>query len=407
MVRESSKFTDKLDFLKASERLESVAKKTNIIYSEKFSKLYNNEVYLKPENLQKTGAFKIRGAYNKISKMSEEDKEKGIISASAGNHAQGVAYSANKLGVKATIVMPTTTPLIKVEGTKKYGVEVVLYGDVYDEAYGHALKLSEERGLVFVHPFEDIDVIEGQGTIGLEILQQLPSCDIIIVPIGGGGLISGVAVAAKRMNPNIKIIGAEPEGASCMKQSLESGEVVCLNTVSTIADGVAVKEPGKMTYEIVKDYVDEIITVSDYETMEAFIEIMESHKLIAESSGALPLAAARKIKVKGKKVCCIVSGGNIDMVSISSMVQKGLVAKGRVFGFSILLPDRPGELVNVAKILAEMGANVIEVQHNQFRTLDRLQDVVLEVHAEANGHDHIHKIIDYFYEKGYQVKMTY
>lgn len=406
-MRNSSKYTEKLDFLKASERLEGVSKKTNLIYSEKFSEMYGNKIYIKPENLQKTGAFKIRGAYNKIAKMTKEKKDKGIISASAGNHAQGVAYSAFKLGVEATIVMPTTTPLIKVEGTRKYGVEVVLHGDVYDESYKHALKLAEERDLEFVHPFEDIDVIEGQGTIGLEILQQLPSCDVIIAPIGGGGLISGVAVAAKRMNPKIEIIGAEPAGANCMLKSIENGQVVCLDSVSTIADGVAVKEPGYMTYDIAEDYVDEILTATDFETMEAFIEIMESHKLIAESSGALPLAVARKMKGQGKKICCIVSGGNIDMVSISSMVQKGLVAKGRIFGFSILLRDRPGELVNIAKILAEMGANVIEVNHDQFKTLDRLQDVVLEVHAEANGHDHIHKIIDYFYEKGYQVKMTY
>ena len=406
-MRKSNEIAMKLDFLKASEGLEHVAKKTNLIYSEQFSQKYGNEIYINPENLQNTGAFIIRGAYNKIAKLSPKLKEKGIISASAGNHAQGVAFSAQALNVKATIVMPTTTPLIKVEGTRKYGAEVVLYGDVYDDAYEKALELAKEKDLEFVHPFEDIDVIEGQGTIGLEILQQLPSCDIIVVPIGGGGLISGIAVAAKRMNPKIKIIGAEPSGANCMLQSIQDGQVVCLDTVSTIADGVAVKEPGQMTFEIVNDYVDEIITASDFETMETFIEIMENHKLIAESSGALTLAAARKLKEKDKKVCCIISGGNIDMVSISSMVQKGLVAKGRIFGIQILLRDRPGELVNVAKILADMGANVVEVSHDQFQTLDRLQDVIIEVHAEANGHDHIEKITQKFKDEGYQITMTY
>ncbi len=404
--KEVGELVENLDFEAAKERLEGIINPTRLIYSEAFTKKIGNEIFLKPENLQVTGAFKIRGAYNKISKMSEDEKQKGIITASAGNHAQGVAYSAQEAGAKATIVMPTTTPLIKVEGTRKYGAEVVLHGTNFDEAFHKALEIAKEKDLEFVHPFDDIDVIEGQGTISLDVLKEVPDLDIIIVPIGGGGLASGIAVAAKEINPAIKIIGVEPEGAKSMTCSIEDGHITCLDTVDTIADGVAVKEPGKTTYEIVKKYVDEIISVSDYEIMESFIEIMENHKLMAESSGAMSVAAAKKLKVWDKKVACIISGGNIDMVTISSMVQKGLISKGRLFGFTVLLPDRPGELLNIARILSEEGANVVEVSHDQFKVVDRLTDVVLQVQVESNGHEHIEKIVDRLYREGYKVKVT-
>lgn len=404
--KEVGELVENLDFKAAKERLEGIINPTRLIYSEAFTKKIGNEIFLKPENLQVTGAFKIRGAYNKISKMSEDEKQKGIITASAGNHAQGVAYSAQEAGAKATIVMPTTTPLIKVEGTRKYGAEVVLHGTNFDEAFHKALEIAKEKDLEFVHPFDDIDVIEGQGTISLDVLKEVPDLDIIIVPIGGGGLASGIAVAAKEINPAIKIIGVEPEGAKSMTCSIEDGHITCLETVDTIADGVAVKEPGKTTYEIVKKYVDEIISVSDYEIMESFIEIMENHKLMAESSGAMSVAAAKKLKVWDKKVACIISGGNIDMVTISSMVQKGLISKGRLFGFTVLLPDRPGELLNIARILSEEGANVVEVSHDQFKVVDRLTDVVLQVQVESNGHEHIEKIVDRLYREGYKVKVT-
>ncbi|QQK08460.1 threonine ammonia-lyase [Miniphocaeibacter halophilus] len=400
------RWVEQLDFKGAKERLKNKTNPTRLIYSDAFSNIFGNEIYLKPENLQVTGAFKIRGAYNKISKMTEEQKTKGLISASAGNHAQGVAYSAKEAGASATIVMPSTTPLIKVEGTRKYGVDVLLYGTNFDEAFHKAEEIAKEKNLEFVHPFDDLDVIEGQGTISLEILKEQPDMDIIIVPIGGGGLISGIAVAAKQINPNIKIIGVEPEGAKSMTCSIEDGHITCLDNVDTIADGVAVKEPGKITYELVRNYVDEIISVSDYEIMESFIEIMETHKLMAESSGAMSVAAAKKLKVWNKKVACVISGGNIDMVTISTMVQKGLISKGRLFGFTVLLPDRPGELLNIARILAEMSANVVEVSHDQFKTADRLTDVVLQVQVEANGHDHINKIIERLYNEGYKVKRT-
>lgn len=404
--KDVNSYVSKMNFKDARKRIESIINKTRLIYSTEFSNKFGNNIYLKPENLQVTGAFKIRGALNKISKMPIEDKNKGLVSASAGNHAQGVAFAASKAGAKATIVMPTTTPLIKVEGTRKYGVDVVLYGTNFDEAFHRALELAKENNWEFVHPFNDLDVIEGQGTISLEILKEEEDMDIIIVPIGGGGLIAGIAVAAKQINPNIKIIGVEPEGAKSMMCSIEDGHIVCLDNVNTIADGVAVKEPGDITYDIVKEYVDEIISVTDYEIMESFIEIMETHKLMVESSGAMAFAAAKKLKVWNKKVACIISGGNIDMVTISSMVQKGLVSKGRLFGFTVLLPDRPGELVNVSQILADMGANVVEVAHDQFKVVDRLTDVVLQVQVEANGHEHINKIIERLYQEGYKVVRT-
>lgn len=393
------------NFKSAKERVSKVINKTELIKSDYFSDKYGNEVYIKPENLQKTGAFKIRGAYNKIYKLSDEEKKKGLISASAGNHAQGVAYACSVLGVKAKIVMPKTTPLIKVEGTKKYGAEVILYGDCYDEACEYAVKLSEEKGYTFIHPFNDINVIEGQGTIGSEILEELPDCDVILVPVGGGGLISGITLAAKEIKPDVKIVGVEPLGAASMKESVEVGRVINLPKISTVADGAAVKSPGDITFEIVKKYVDEIVVADDFEIMEAFTELLEKHKLIGESAGLLSLAGISKIKEKGKKIVSVVSGGNIDVLSISTMINKGLVSKGRIFGFNVNLPDKPGELLNISKILASTGANVVKVDHDQFRSADRFTDVILHVKAETNGYEHIEKIKEELRNSGYDIEL--
>ncbi|NLM04355.1 MAG: threonine ammonia-lyase [Clostridiales bacterium] len=398
---------NQLDFEKSRENLKPILKETNLIHSSIFSQESGNNIYIKPENLQVTGAFKIRGAYNKISKLSDEEKKRGLISSSAGNHAQGVAYAAEKLGVKATIVMPKTTPLIKVEATKNYGAEVVLHGDCYDEAYAEAVRLQNENGYLFIHPFDDLDVIEGQGTIALEILEELKTVDSIIVPIGGGGLISGIAVAAKSINPNIKIIGVEPEGAKSMKNSIEKGKLICLDDVCTIADGVAVKNPGNITFSIISDYVDEIVTVSDFDIMEAFLELLQQHKLIGENSGVLPLAALKKIKEKDKNIVCVVSGGNIDVVTISTMINQGLVSKGRIFCFSVNLPDKPGELLKISQVLADLNANVIQLDHNQFKAPDRFMQVQLEVTVETNGHKHVKQIVETLKEIGYNVSKVY
>lgn len=395
------------DVEKAAEILKGVSKKTELMYSSIFSNESGNEIYLKPENLQVTGAFKIRGAYNKISRLSEEEKKRGVIASSAGNHAQGVAYAAQKLGIKATIVMPKTTPLIKVAATKSYGANVVLHGDYYDEAYARAKELQEENNYVFVHPFDDLDVIAGQGTIGLEILEDLKDVDCIIVPVGGGGLISGIAAAAKSINPEVKIIGVEPEGAKAMKKSMEKNTVISLDTVKTIAEGVAVKTPGDITFEIIKDYVDEIVTVSDFDIMEAFLVVLEKQKLIAETSGVLPLAALKKINDKNKKIVCVISGGNIDVVTISSMINRGLVSKGRLFCFTVDLPDKPGELLKISQILAELNGNVIKLDHNQFKTFDRFMQVQLEVTVETNGHEHVNEIIGHLNEAGYKIVRVY
>ena len=396
--------SSKYDFDKASSRLSGIIKKTDLIYSPVFSKESNNEVYLKPENLQVTGAFKVRGAYNKISKLSDKEKQKGLIASSAGNHAQGVALAAKELGVRATIVMPRSTPLIKVEATKALGADVILYGDCYDEAYNEALQLKEENDYVFIHPFNDHDIIEGQGTIGVEIINDLKDTDCIIVPIGGGGLISGIAMAAKRANPEVKIIGVEPEGAMAMKLSVDKGELVCLDGVCTIADGVAVKNPGDITFSIIQEYVDEIVTVSDFDIMEACLVLLEKHKLIGENAGVLSLAALKKIKEKGKKTVCLISGGNIDVLTISAMINRGLVTRGRILRFTVDLPDQPGELLKVAKILAELQANVIKLDHNHFKTIDRLMEVQLDVTVETNGHEHISHILDELNKRGYAIK---
>ena len=392
------------DFMEARERLNTVITKTKLIYSNIFSNETGNDVYIKPENLQRTGAFKIRGAYNKIAKLTEEEKKRGVIAASAGNHAQGVALAAQKLGIKAVIVMPKHTPLIKVEATKRYGADVILTGEVYDEAYEYAKKLQGKEGYTFVHPFDDEDVIEGQGTIALEVLDELPNADIILVPIGGGGLISGIASAAKLKNPLIKIIGVEPEGAASALEARKNKHVVELAEANTIADGTAVKKIGEITFDYIEKYVDDIVTVSDYELMAAFLILVEKHKIVAENSGILSVAGLKKLNVKGKKIISIISGGNIDVLTISSMINKGLIARGRIFTFAVDLPDKPGQLVAVSQILSKQNANVIRLEHNQFKNLDRFHEVELQVTVETNGEEHINKITEEFKKRGYRIK---
>ena len=391
------------DFITAKEKLSKVLLKTSLIQSPIFSKEAGNEVYIKPENLQKTGSFKIRGAYNKITNLSDEEKKKGVIASSAGNHAQGVAYGAKESGIKAVIVMPKSTPLIKVESTKQYGAEVVLHGDVYDDAFKKAKELEEKEGYIFVHPFDDEDVIYGQGTIALEILEELPETDIILVPIGGGGLISGIACAAKILKPEIKIIGVEPDGAASAYEAIKEDKVVELKEANTIADGTAVKKIGNITFEYIKKYVDEIITVSDYELMEAFLLLVEKHKIIAENSGILSLAALKKLKEKNKKVVSVVSGGNIDVLMISSMINKGLIRRDRIFNFSVNIPDKPGELAKVVDLIAQQGANVVKLEHSQFKNLSRFKDIELQITVETNGSEHIQKLTQAFEEKGYEI----
>ena len=390
-------------FIKAKEKLSKVLLKTSLIQSPIFSKEAGNEVYIKPENLQKTGSFKIRGAYNKITNLSDEEKKKGVIASSAGNHAQGVAYGAKESGIKAVIVMPKSTPLIKVESTKQYGAEVVLHGDVYDDAFKKAKELEEKEGYIFVHPFDDEDVIYGQGTIALEILEELPETDIILVPIGGGGLISGIACAAKILKPEIKIIGVEPDGAASAYEAIKEDKVVELKEANTIADGTAVKKIGNTTFEYIKKYVDEIITVSDYELMESFLLLVEKHKIIAENSGILSLAALKKLKEKNKKVVSVVSGGNIDVLMISSMINKGLIRRDRIFNFSVNIPDKPGELAKVVDLIAQQGANVVKLEHNQFKNLSRFKDIELQITVETNGSEHIQNLTRAFEEKGYEI----
>ena len=390
-------------FIKAKKNLSKVLLETHLIYSPIFSKESGNKVFIKPENLQKTGSFKIRGAYNKISNLTDAEKKRGVIASSAGNHAQGVAYGAKESGIKAVIVMPKSTPLIKVESTKQYGAEVILHGDVYDDAYKKAKELEEKEGYVFVHPFNDEDVLDGQGTIALEILEELPETDIILVPIGGGGLISGIACAAKILKPEIKIIGVEPEGAASAYEAIKENKVVELKEANTIADGTAVKKIGDLNFEYIKKYVDEIITVSDYELMEAFLLLVEKHKIIAENSGILSVAATKKIKEKNKKVVSVISGGNIDVLMISSMINKGLIRRDRIFNFSVNIPDKPGELAKVVDLIAELGANVVKLEHNQFKNLSRFKDVELQVTVETNGSEHIKNLVQAFEEKGYEI----
>ena len=375
-------------FEEASKIVSEVTLETKLIYSDFLSEKTGNQVYLKPENMQFTGAYKVRGAYYKISTLSAEERKKGLITASAGNHAQGVAYAAKKFGVKATIVMPTTTPLIKVNRTKSYGAEVVLYGDVYDEACNKAYELAEEHGYTFIHPFDDLAVATGQGTIAMEIFKELPLVEYILVPIGGGGLATGVSTLAKLLNPKIKVIGVEPAGANCMQESLKKGKVTTLSGVNTIADGTAVKTPGEHIFPYIQKNLDDIITVEDDELIVAFLDMVENHKMVVENSGLLTVAALNKLQVKGKRVVSILSGGNMDVITMSSVVQQGLIFRDRIFTVSVLLPDKPGELARGAATIATVQCNVIKLEHNQFVTTNRNAAVELRITLEAFVTEH-------------------
>lgn len=393
-------------FEEASEVVKEATQETKLVFSQYLSNQTGNKVYLKPENMQFTGAYKVRGAYYKLSTLSDEDKKKGLITASAGNHAQGVAYAASKNGVKATIVMPTTTPLIKVNRTKSYGADVVLYGDVYDEACAHAYELAEKEGYTFVHPFDDLAVATGQGTIAMEIIKELPTVDYILVPVGGGGLATGVSTLAKILNPNIKVIGVEPEGANCLQESIKAGEVLTLPSVSTIADGTAVKTPGTKIFPYLKNSLDDIITVPDEDLVVCFLDMVENHKMVVENSGLLTVAALKYLDVTGKRIVSILSGGNMDVITMSSVVQKGLIMRDRIFTVSVLLPDKPGELSRVADIIAKENGNVIKLEHNQFVSINRNAAVELRITLEAFGTEHKNKIIETLETNGYKPRVV-
>ncbi len=392
-------------FEEAAERVKEVTSDTRLVYSEYYSNETGNKIYFKPENMQYTGAYKVRGAYYKISTLSDEERSKGLITASAGNHAQGVAYAAKIYGVKATIVMPTSTPIIKINRTKSYGADVVLYGDVYDEACEYALKLADEHGYTFIHPFDDLDVATGQGSIAMEIIKELPTVDYILVPIGGGGLATGVSTLAKMLNPNIKVIGVEPAGANCMQVSLKNGKVTTLPAVNTIADGTAVKTPGSRIFPYIQQNIDDIITIEDNELIVEFLDMVENHKMIVENSGLLTVAALKHLDVKDKKVVSILSGGNMDVITMSSVVRHGLIQRGRVFSMSVLLPDKPGELLKVAKVIADAKGNVIKIDHNQFVSINRNAAVELGITLEAFGMEHKEEILNAMRKAGYNPKI--
>lgn len=392
-------------FEEASEVVKRVTLETKLVYSDFLSAQMGNKVYLKPENMQFTGAYKVRGAYYAMSTLSEEQRAKGVITASAGNHAQGVAYAAKSYGVKATIVMPTTTPLMKVNRTKSYGAEVVLYGDVYDEACARAYELAEEKGYTFIHPFNDLTVATGQGTIAMEIFKELPLVDYILVPIGGGGLATGVSTLAKLLNPKIKVIGVEPAGANCMQVSLQEGKVVTLPGVNTIADGTAVKTPGDKLFPYIQQNLDDIITVKDEELVGAFLDMVENHKMVVENSGLLTVAALKHLEVRDKKVVAILSGGNMDIITMSSVVQQGLIFRDRIFTVSVLLPDKPGELYKISGIVAKLNGNVIKLEHNQFVSTNRNAAVELRITMEAFGTEHKTQIMDALEKEGYRPRL--
>ncbi len=393
-------------FEEASEIVKKVALETKLVYSEYFSGQTGNKIYLKPENMQYTGAYKLRGAYYKISTLTEEERGRGLITASAGNHAQGVAYAAKAFGAKAVIVMPTSTPLIKVNRTKSYGAEVILHGDVYDEACDKALELAEEQGYTFIHPFDDLAVATGQGTIAMEIFKELPLVDYILVPIGGGGLATGVSTLAKQLNPKIKVIGVEPANANCLQTSFERGEVTTLPKVNTIADGTAVKRPGEKIFPYLQENLDDIITVPDEELIVAFLDMVENHKMIVENSGLLTVAALKHLNVSGKKVVSVLSGGNMDVITMSSVVQNGLIARNRIFTLSLLLPDKPGSLVKVATLIAENQGNIIRTEHNAFYSVNRSDTVELKVTMEAFGEEHKKQITDALDQAGFKPKQV-
>ena len=389
------------DIYRAAKQLEGITVKTGLIRSDFFSEACGNEVYIKPENLQHTGAFKLRGAYNRISQLTKEEQAKGVITASAGNHAQGVAFAAQKLGVKAVICMPATTPILKVEATRAYGAEVVLHGDSFDDAYAHSLTLQKKHGYVYIHPFNDREVLLGQGTTALEIIDALKDVDAILVPIGGGGFASGVALATKLVNPGVKVIGVEPENAACMKAALDAGKIVSLKSSDTVADGCAVRTAGDLTFAFCRKYLDDIITVSEMEIMGALLSLIEKHKLIAEGAGVLSLAALPKLPFRKKKVAAIVSGGNIDISTISALINKALIARGRVFCFSLQLPDKPGQLLKVSQVLADENANVIKLDHNQAKVTDSFKKVILEVTVETHNQAHIDRILKALEKNGF------
>ena len=393
-------------FEEAYDTVSKVASETKLIYSEYLSDMTGGKVYLKPENMQFTGAYKLRGAYYKISTLSDEEKNKGLITASAGNHAQGVAYAAQRYGVHATIVMPTTTPLIKVNRTKSYGAEVVLFGDVYDEACAKAYELAEEKGYTFVHPFDDLAVATGQGTIAMEIIKELPLVDYILVPIGGGGLACGVSTLAKLLNPKIKVIGVEPSGANCMQVSIKNKKVTTLDGVNTIADGTAVKTPGEKIFPYVAANIDDIVTVDDQDLVVSFLDMVENHKMIVENSGLLTVAALKQLDIKDKKVVSILSGGNMDVITMSSVVQQGLILRDRIFTVSVLLPDKPGELTRVSDVIAKQDGNVIKLEHNQFVSINRNAAVELRITLEAYGTEHKESIIKALNDHGYKPKLV-
>ena len=394
-----------LDKFKAARSvLQGVIRETALLHSPALSRACGNNVYLKPENMQITGAYKIRGAYYKISTLTEEEKQRGLITASAGNHAQGVAYAAQAAGVSATIVMPTTTPLMKVNNTKDYGAQVLLHGETFDDAAAMAMQLSQEQGLTYIPPFNDLDVATGQGTIAYEIFQALPDVDIILVPIGGGGLAAGISTLAKLLNPNVTVIGVEPSGAASMKASLQAGEVVTLPTISTIADGVAVKTPGEKVFPYIQKNIDHIITIDDRELVDAFLDVMEKHKMVVENAGLLTVAALHHLDCKDQNVVSVLSGGNMDVITMASLVQHGLINRGRIFTFSVQLPDRPGELLRVAEIVAQHNGNIIKLDHNQFININRQSGVELKVTLEAFGHDHKQTILDALHQAGYHAQ---
>jgi len=390
-------------FEEAYERVQEVILPTNLIMSDFFTRNTGNKVYFKPENLQLTGAYKIRGAYYKISTLSDEEKKKGLVTASAGNHAQGVAYAASKFGVPATIVMPTTTPLLKVNRTRALSAEVILHGNVYDEACEKAMELAEEKGYTFVHPFDDPEVATGQGSIAMEIVKELPTVDIILVPVGGGGLACGISTLAKMLNPKIRVIGVEPAGASCLTASLKEGHVVTLDQVSTIADGTAVKTPGERIFPYLQENLDSVITIEDDELIVAFLDILENHKLLVENSGLLTVAALKHLPPENKKVVSVLSGGNMDIITLSSVVQNGLIQRSRIFTISVLLPDVPGQLNKVSSIIAKAQGNIIRLEHNQFVSVNRNSSVELTITMEAFGEEHKNSIIRALKEAGLPV----